>query len=74
ELRDFEAVEVRARGLVEKLALALQGSLIVRHADPAVADAFSVSRLGGDHGLAFGTLPRGVDFRRIIERARPVVG
>jgi putative acyl-CoA dehydrogenase len=43
----------------------------VHHADPAVADAFSASRLGGERGLAFGTLPHGVDFRRIIERARP---
>ena len=40
----------------------------------AVADAFLSSRLAGDHGLAFGTLPAGVDFVRIIERARPAVG
>jgi putative acyl-CoA dehydrogenase len=26
-----------------------------------VADAFVATRLGGDHGRAFGTLPRGVD-------------
>jgi putative acyl-CoA dehydrogenase len=45
----------------------------VRHANAAVADAFSASRLGGEHGLAFGTLPRGVDFHRIIDRARPEV-
>ena len=56
------------------MALALQGSLLVRHGDPAVADAFLSSRLAGDHGLAFGTLPAGVDFVRIIERARPAVG
>ena len=74
ELTDFDAIETRARRLVEELALALQGSLLVRHGDPAVADAFSASRLAGDHGLAFGTLPRAVDFRRIIERARPAVG
>jgi putative acyl-CoA dehydrogenase len=73
ELADFAAVETRARGLVERMALALQGSLLVRHAEPAVADAFAASRLGGEHGLAFGTLPRGVEFRRIIERARPAV-
>jgi putative acyl-CoA dehydrogenase len=73
DVRDFDAVETRARGMVERMALALQGSLLVRHADPAVADAFSVSRLGGEYGLAFGTLPRGVDFRRIIDRARPLL-
>ena len=72
DLADFDAVETRARVVGERMALALQGSLLARYADPAVADAFSASRLGGDHGLAFGTLPRGVDFRRIIERARPV--
>ena len=50
------------------MALALQGSLLVRHGDPAVADAFCASRLDGDWGQAFGTLPAGVDFARIIER------
>jgi putative acyl-CoA dehydrogenase len=45
--------------------------LMIRHGDPAVAHAFCASRLDGDHGLAFGTLPPGVDFARIIERARP---
>jgi putative acyl-CoA dehydrogenase len=71
ELSDFDAVETRARGLVERMALALQGSLLVRHADAALADAFSASRLAGEHGLAFGTLPRGIDFRRIIDHAAP---
>jgi len=74
DLSDFEAIECRARRLVEKMALALQAALLVRHADAAVADAFCAARLSGDHGLAFGTLPAGVDFGRIIERARPQVG
>jgi len=74
ELTDFDAIELRARLLVEKMALALQASLLVRHADPAVADAFCAARLTGEHGLAFGTLPRGLDTARIIERARPRVG
>ena len=74
ELGDFAAIETRARRIVEHMALALQGSLLVRHGDPAVADAFLSSRLAGDHGLAFGTLPAGADFVRIIERARPAVG
>jgi putative acyl-CoA dehydrogenase len=54
------------------MALALQGSLLVRHGDEAVADAFCASRLAGDWGQAFGTLPAGVDFGRIIERHRPL--
>ena len=74
DLTDFDAIETRARGLVERLALALQGSLLVRHGDPAVAEAFAASRLAGEHGLAFGTLPRGVDCARIVERARPRIG
>ena len=50
------------------MALVLQGSLLVRFGDEAVADAFCASRLGGDAGRAFGTLPAGTDFERIIER------
>jgi putative acyl-CoA dehydrogenase len=71
DLGDFDAVESRARRLVERLALALQGSLLVRDGDRAVADAFCASRLAGDHGSVFGTLPKGVDAARIVERARP---
>ncbi|HJW70408.1 MAG TPA: isovaleryl-CoA dehydrogenase [Candidatus Binatia bacterium] len=74
ELTDFSALEHRARRLVERMALALQGSLLLRHGHPAVADAFCASRLAGDHGLAFGTLPAGVDCQTIIERARPALG
>ncbi|HJQ84454.1 MAG TPA: isovaleryl-CoA dehydrogenase [Candidatus Binatia bacterium] len=72
ELGDFTAMETRARRVVERMAVAFQGSLLVRHGDPAVAEAFCASRLAGDHGVAFGTLPAGTDVGRIIERARPV--
>jgi putative acyl-CoA dehydrogenase len=71
ELRDLEDIESRARRLVERLGLALQASLLVRHGDPAVADAFCASRLGGDGGLAYGTLPPRIDATAIIERHRP---
>jgi putative acyl-CoA dehydrogenase len=71
ELTDLEDVESRARRVVEWMALALQGSLLVRYGDPAVADAFCASRLDGDAGRAFGTLPSGADFGRIIERHAP---
>src|SRR4051812_26844277 len=70
ELGEMTDIEARARGLVERMALALQGSLLLRFGDPAVADAFCSSRLGGDWGSAFGTLPSGTDFNRIIERHR----
>jgi putative acyl-CoA dehydrogenase len=69
---EVETIEVRARRLVERMALALQGSLLVRYGDEAVADAFCASRLSGDWGQAFGTLPAATDFSRIIDRHRPV--
>jgi putative acyl-CoA dehydrogenase len=72
ELTDLEAIESRARRVVEWMALVLQGSLLVRFGDDAVADAFCASRLGGDAGRAFGTLPPSTDFGRIIERHAPV--
>ncbi len=73
EMSDTSDIEVRARRLVEHMALVLQGSLLVRYAPPAVADAFCASRLGGDWGHAFGTLPSGVDTAAIVERATPKV-
>ena len=69
---DIETIESRARRIVEKMAVALQASLLVRYGDPAVADAFCASRLSGDWGNAFGTLPAGTDFSAIIERHRPL--
>jgi putative acyl-CoA dehydrogenase len=70
ELSDLEDIQFRARRLVELMALVLQGSLLVRYAPAAVSDAFCASRLGGDWGIAFGTLPSTVDTTAIIERAR----
>jgi putative acyl-CoA dehydrogenase len=70
---DIDTIQSRARRIVERMAIALQASLLVRYGDPAVADAFCASRLAGDWGNAFGTLPSGTDFSRIIERHRPVV-
>jgi putative acyl-CoA dehydrogenase len=63
--------ESRARRLVERVALAMQGALLVRHAPPAVADAFVATRLDGDRGYSFGTLPANGDCRAIVERALP---
>jgi putative acyl-CoA dehydrogenase len=59
------------RALVEDLAVALQGSLLVRHAPAAVADGFCAARLGGRGGRVYGTLPSGVDARAIVARAYP---
>jgi putative acyl-CoA dehydrogenase len=75
ELADTADIEYRARAVVEKMALALQGSLLVRYGHPAVADAFCASRLTQQgSGLAYGNLPRGVDCAAIIARATPALG
>jgi putative acyl-CoA dehydrogenase len=68
ELTVPDELESRARRLVERMALALQGSLLVRHSPAAVADAFCASRLAGGGGLVYGTLPAGLDLGAIIER------
>ncbi|MFE9724158.1 acyl-CoA dehydrogenase family protein [Streptomyces sp. NPDC005794] len=74
ELADLDAVEARARRLVERMALVLQGSLLLRWAPPEVADAFCASRLGGDWGSAFGTLPHSLDLATVVARARAQEG
>ncbi|WP_101830218.1 acyl-CoA dehydrogenase family protein [Frankia canadensis] len=61
-----------ARRVVERLALVMQGSLLVRHAPAAVADAFCATRIAGDGGLAFGTLPAGIDIPGILDRIASV--
>ena len=59
-----------ARALVEDMALALQGSLLVRNGPRTSADAFCAARLGGRH-RAFGTLPSGMDAAPLVDRALP---
>ncbi len=66
-----KANESEARRLVEQLALALQASLLARHSEPAIADAFLATRLRGEGGRAYGTLPAGIDAAAIVERHRP---
>ncbi|ADG98979.1 acyl-CoA dehydrogenase domain protein [Segniliparus rotundus DSM 44985] len=69
---DFETIEHRARLIVGSMALALQGSLLVRYGHPAVADAFTASRLASDgFGWTFGSLPHGADLAAILERNTP---
>jgi putative acyl-CoA dehydrogenase len=73
EFSDLEGLESRARRVVENMALAMQGSLLVRHAPAAVADAFCASRLARDGGFAFGTLPPTADVDAIVARATPTL-
>ena len=69
--RRLHESQFEARRLAEELAVALQGSLLVRHAPVAVADAFCAARCDGGGGRAYGTLPAGVDAAAIIDRALP---
>jgi putative acyl-CoA dehydrogenase len=58
--------EAQARRLAEKLALALQAGLLIRHSSPEIAEAFLQSRLSSDHGYTLGTLPSAVDLESIV--------
>ncbi len=68
---DSDQLPYRARHLVDQLALTLQAALLIRSGNTVVAEAFIASRLGGEAGPSLGTLPRGVDAERLIERADP---
>ncbi|MGZ4503732.1 MAG: acyl-CoA dehydrogenase family protein [Nocardioidaceae bacterium] len=72
-LADASALEVGARRLAGQMAACLQGSLLVRYAPPAVADAFCATRLGSEYGGTLGTLPHGADLATIVTRTTPVV-
>ena len=74
EFTDVAEMQYRARHVVEKMAVTLQASLLVRHAPGFVADAFVAARLGDTADTQYGTLPRGVDVTSIIARATPHVG
>lgn len=73
DLKDLQDFEYRARDVVDRMALAIQASLLVRHAPAFISDAFCHSRLEqlGHHN--YGTLPRGVDVAAIIARATPKI-
>jgi putative acyl-CoA dehydrogenase len=71
EFADPAGLEYRARGLVDRMALTMQASLLARHAPACVADAFSASRLGGSGPHNCGALDRAADCAAIIGRATP---
>jgi putative acyl-CoA dehydrogenase len=71
EFEDLDGIEARARRVVERMAVALQASLLVRHSPASVADAFCASRLDRDSGHEYGTLPAGADLAAIVARHTP---
>jgi putative acyl-CoA dehydrogenase len=73
QLSDQTDVEARARKIVELMAVALEASLLVRHGDPAVAEAFCASRLDSNGGRTFGTLPPSAELAGIVRRHQPQI-
>jgi putative acyl-CoA dehydrogenase len=69
DLAGAQADEYGARRLAERIVVAVQAALLVRHAPSFVADAFVRSRLEQDVGGAYGRLPGGVDCAAILARA-----
>lgn len=75
ELAVTDGLEYRARRVVEKMALVLQGSSLLQFGQAEVAEAFCRSRLGlANPGWVYGTLPEGIDCAGLIERATPLMG
>lgn len=58
-----------ARRLIEDMAIALAGSLMLRYASEPGAKAFLASRVGGDWGTMFGTLPPHLDLDPLVDAA-----
>ncbi|MGI9295947.1 MAG: isovaleryl-CoA dehydrogenase [Pseudomonadales bacterium] len=73
ELSDGSGLEYRARGVVEKMALAMQAALLIQAGNSTVSDAFCAARLGEESGHVYGMLPKGIDCKALIDRARPTI-
>jgi putative acyl-CoA dehydrogenase len=69
DLEEADDGELRARDLTQRLALAVQAGLLLAHGPAASCEAFLASRLAAGPPAAFGTLPRGLDFQALIDRA-----
>ena len=72
-LAETTDLEFEARRIVGLLATTWAGTLLARHGDPEVFQAYAASRLANDHGVLFGTLPPGTPADAIVERAIPAV-
>lgn len=71
QLGEAKGRESDARRLAESIALAVQGALLLRFAPDFAAESFCATRLAGDWGNAFGTLPSQAPFGEILRRAWP---
>tara|TARA_R110000868_G_scaffold4192_16_gene26210 strand:+ start:5353 stop:7014 length:1662 start_codon:yes stop_codon:yes gene_type:complete len=70
QFSDTDEIQYRARQLTEDVAVALQARLLLEAGNATVSDAFIASRLG-QHGQAYGTLPRGLDLEALVARSTP---
>jgi putative acyl-CoA dehydrogenase len=66
-----EQREMLARRFVQRLIIAVQGSLMLQHAPAAIADAFIASRIDAECGRVYGTLSAPVMQQQILDRAWP---
>jgi putative acyl-CoA dehydrogenase len=73
DLAELSNLEAGARRLVERMAVVWAASLLVRHGDQAVADAWVSSRVEGDHGGLYGTLEPGLALSDLARRAVPIL-
>ena len=71
DFSDTADIQYRARQLTEDVALALQAKLLLEAGNSVVSDAFIASRLGGQGGRVYGTLPRGVNVEALVARSTP---
>ena len=71
EIASTTEVEFRARHLVQRMAVALEASLMLRYGDPVAAELFCASRLADGGGQMFGVLPNHNPLRSVVERHRP---
>tara|TARA_Y100001968_G_scaffold210599_1_gene193795 strand:- start:4093 stop:4827 length:735 start_codon:yes stop_codon:yes gene_type:complete len=72
QFADTDDIQYRARQLTEDVAIALQAKLLLEAGNSTVSDAFIASRLG-EHGQAYGTLPRGLDVEALVARSTPTM-
>jgi putative acyl-CoA dehydrogenase len=63
--------ESGARRLIETMALAIEGALLVQHAPSAISDAFCATRLSSDRGHTYGAQTAKFDIPDILSRAMP---
>ncbi len=76
-LEDGDRLEYRARDVLARMAIAIQGSLLIRHGDPTVTEVFLASRTArpdddwAGSGRLYGSLPAGLDLSAVVKRATP---